>query len=225
MIRLLSRSHGFSLPAADSIRVRRLGFLSDLFQPIAALLFAGRIFPLHWPSFKRNSLLYADWHIFWLLNSHQCQPAMSYWSFVGLRGYQNVAEDLDEIWNGFGTNHDGTFLFFSHDCIGCSLLNASFFLLLTAYLLNALNVLHLVVGSGIRRHQSSISHCRWSLLFCHFKLQGGLFWWHFIFTWLGTSQDRQLLGYISGTAFAASLTALLDGEIFELGHEKQRRYR
>lgn len=115
--------------------------------------------------------------------------------------------------------------FFSHDCIGCSLLNASFFLLLTAYLLNALNVLHLVVGSGIRRHQSSISHCRWSLLFYHFKLQGGLFWCHFIFAWLGTSQDIQLLGYISGTAFAASLTALLDGEIFELEHEKQRRYR
>lgn len=43
------------------------------------------------------SLLYADWHIFWLLNSHQCQSAMSYWSFIGLRGHQNVAEDLDEI--------------------------------------------------------------------------------------------------------------------------------
>jgi hypothetical protein len=47
-----------------------------------------------------------------------------------------------------------------------------------------------------------------------------LFWYHFIFAWLETSQDIQALGYISGTAFAESLTALLDGDGFTLGYGK-----
>lgn len=98
---------------------------------------------------------------------------------------------------------------------------------LTAFLPNASNTPHLLTESGIRRQSGGnlSSHIVDSVCLFVIFSQRGVFWCHFIFAWLGTSQDIQTLGYISGSAFAESLAAFLDDDVQDLGQEKQGHYR
>jgi hypothetical protein len=86
------------------------------------------------------------------------------------------------------------------------------------------NVRHLLVGSGIRRQperKKKTHHLTFSMApnYCLFH-SGGFVLVPLHFHLAEDQSGYTTRGYISGTAFAESLTALLDGDDFTLGRGK-----
>lgn len=75
-----------------------------------------------------------------------------------------------------------------------------------------------------KRTKKLISHFWWRLILLFFH-SGGFILVPLHFCLAGNQSGYTTLGYISGTAFAESLTAFLDGDCFILGMEKQWHYR